>query len=197
MGVSCLSEIWKDIPGYIGFYQASDEGRIRSIEHTVTFTKHYEDKDVENTVTYPSKILTQTMTSGYLGVICSVNGVTSYPLVHRLVALAFIPNPENKPQVDHIDGDRTNNRPDNLRWVTNRENHASAIDKGEHISQQIYKKKPIRDVDTGEVFESMLDAEKRFNIPRGRISGAIKSGQRVYGHKFEILESKSKKLFDI
>lgn len=192
-----VDEIWRDIPGYRGLYQASSEGRIRSVSHVVNYVKHYDDKDVAANHKFTGKILSQTFTSGYLGCIISMDGKTSYPLVHRLVALAFVPNPENKPQVDHIDGDRTNNRPENLRWVTSKENHANTIDKGEHTSQQLYKKKPIRDVDTGEIFESMLAAEDKYSIPRGRISAAIKSGQRVYGHKFEIVSNKSKKLFNI
>lgn len=190
-----MEEIWKDIPGYEGHYQASSEGRIKSVEHTETFVKHYQYGDVENTVTYPSKVLSQNMTSGYLSVIFSVKGVTYYPLVHRLVALAFLDNPDDKPQVDHIDGDRTNNKPENLRWVTSKENHANAVKHGTHTSQQVYKKKPVRDVDTGRVFSSMLEAELEYGIPRGRISAAIKSGHRVYGHLFEVVESKPKSLF--
>ena len=193
---SYYGEVWKDIPGYQGYYQASNFGRIRSVEHTKTFIKHYSDgRDVENTVTYPSRILSQKMSSGYLGVTTSVDGVVSYPLVHRLVALAFLDNPDDRPQVDHIDGDRTNNKPENLRWVTSKENHANAVKHGTHTSQQVYKKKPVRDVDTGRVFSSMLEAELEYGIPRGRISAAIKSGHRVYGHLFEVVESKPKSLF--
>lgn len=181
-------EEWKDIPGYEGRYQASTEGRIRSVAHTVTFVKHYAGKDVENTVEYPSKILTPTLTSGYYGVIFSIDGKTKYPLVHRLVALTFVDNPDNKPQVDHIDGDRLNNRATNLRWVTSKENHANAISQFKHVTQLAGKRRPVKDADTGMVFNSMLDAETYFNIPRGRISNAIKSGQRVYGHQFELVK---------
>lgn len=190
-----MDELWKDIPGYEGYYQASSEGRIRSLDRVVEYVKHYNYGDVFAKHKMQGRILHQTMTSGYLGVVLQIAGKSHYPLVHRLVASAFVPNPENKPQVDHIDGDRTNNRPSNLRWVTSKENHANAIERGEHTSQQIYKKKRVRDIDTGEVFESMLAAENKFHIPRGRISAAIKSNQRVYGHKFELIGSNSKKLF--
>lgn len=189
-----MDEIWKDIPGYEGLYQASTKGRIRSVSHTRTYIKHYEDKDIEATHHFDGRILKQTYTSGYLGVLLSEGTTRKDALVHRLVALTFVPNPDNKPQVDHIDGDRTNNRPENLRWVTSKENHANSIERGEHTSQDPYKRKPVRDIDTGEEFPSMLDAEKHYNIPRGRISGAIKSGQRVHGHRFEIIEAKPKQL---
>ncbi len=190
-----MEEIWKDIPRYEGLYQASSLGRIRSLDHVVEYVKHYDYGDVVAKHFFPGKILSQNKTSGYLSCTLSTEGDHSYPLVHRLVASAFIPNPDNKPEVDHIDGDTTNNCVENLRWVTSRENAASSMSRGEHTCQNPYRKKSIRDVDTGEVFESMMDAEKRYNIPGGRISASIKSGQRVHGHKFEIVEKHPKSLF--
>lgn len=59
---------------------------------------------------------------GYQHYSLSENGVRVHAKAHRLIALAFVPNPEGKPQIDHIDGDKTNNAADNLRWVTNKEN---------------------------------------------------------------------------
>lgn len=190
-----MEEVWKDIPGYEGLYQASTEGRIRSLDRVTEYVKHYSYGDVPVKQRFYGKVLHQSLTSGYLGTIFQVDGKTQYPLVHRLVAMTFVPNPENKPQVDHVDGNRMNNRPSNLRWVTSKENHANAISKGKHTSQQIYRKKPIRDIDTGEMFSSMMEAEDKYGIPRGRISAAIKSNQRVYGHKFEIVGKRAKRLF--
>lgn len=59
---------------------------------------------------------------GYCRLTIKVNGKKKHYAVHRLVAIAFIPNPNNLPQVDHIDNDKSNNRVDNLRWVSNKEN---------------------------------------------------------------------------
>ena len=181
-----MEEIWKDIPGYEGLYQASNLGQIRSLDRVVEYVKHYSDRDVKAVHKFKGKVLKQTFTSGYLGVLLSIDGKTKDALVHRLVACTFVDNPENKPQVDHKDGDRTNNNADNLVWVTSRENHASTISRGSHTCQQLFKQKRIIDVDTGEIFDSMLSAETMYGIPRGRISSAIKSNQRVYGHKFEL-----------
>lgn len=180
-----MEEVWKDIPGYEGLYQASTEGRIRSLPHSVNYVKHYKDKDVQATHHFEGKLLKQVMTSGYLGVLLSVEGKTKDALVHRLVASTFVANPYNLPQVDHINQDRLNNKPENLRWTTARGNSRSSIAAGNHVSQRLFKQCRIKDVDTGEVFDSMLSAERFYSIPKGRISSAIKSGQRVYGHRFE------------
>ena len=98
-----MSEVWKDIPGYEGIYQASNTGKIKSL------SRKYHPKD---------KLLTPYNRSGYL----CVGLYKKYQFVHRLVAETFIPNPENKPTVNHKDGDRYNNYVENLEWATYSEN---------------------------------------------------------------------------
>ena len=101
-------EIWKDIEGYGGLYQVSNLGRVKSLNYNRTkkekILKPRSNKD------------------GYLNVNLYKEGRMKTCLVHRLVAKAFIPNPDNKSQVNHRDEDKTNNCVDNLEWMTRREN---------------------------------------------------------------------------
>lgn len=110
-------EVWKDIKGYEGLYQVSDYGRIKSVERTIKVvdnTRHPYVKRVISRILKPVKDST-----GYSVVSL---GKHNKKAIHRLVAEAFIPNPENKPHVNHIDGKKTNNVLTNLEWATVSEN---------------------------------------------------------------------------
>lgn len=113
-------EIWKPIPGYEGHYEASNQGRIRSVNKV---TPHPRNK----TMLLPrrGRILKSELDKcGYPVVTLSVNAKTRTYKVHRLVAMTFIDNPDNLPQIDHRNSIRYDNRPENLRWCTNQENTA-------------------------------------------------------------------------
>lgn len=99
------NEIWKDIPGYETLYQASNLGRVRSLKRKA-----------------PRILKLTPKGDGYLRVnLYSKEGKLKNWLVNRIIALTFIPNPENKPTVDHINMDKHDNRIENLRWATNSE----------------------------------------------------------------------------
>lgn len=98
-----MNEIWKDIEEYEGIYQVSNLGRVKRVTS--------------------GRILKEfKITKGYLLVSLYKNGSQSKKLIHRLVAQAFIPNPDDKPQVNHINEDKTNNLVSNLEWTTAKEN---------------------------------------------------------------------------
>lgn len=117
-------EIWKDIPGYEGYYQINESGAVKSLNHyrdnkgyrILKAHKHYK--------------------TGYMQVHLFKSTVHSFWQLHRLMAITFIPNPDNKPHINHKDGNRTNNSIDNLEWVTSSENHI-------HAYKVLHRKKPI------------------------------------------------------
>jgi len=117
-------EIWKDIDGYEGYYQVSNMGRVRSVDRVVEHNKGgYCQLKGRLLKLYTTK-------KGYDRVNLNKNGKIKFFLVHRLVTQAFIPNPESKPQVNHIDGVKTNNNVSNLEWCTPSENIKHSFESG-------------------------------------------------------------------
>ena len=107
-------EVWKDVVGYEGLYQVSNLGRVKSIGHK---NNHKDEIILKQSSNY----------IGYKVVTLCKDKVQKEVRVHRLVAIAFIENPQNKPYVNHIDGIKDNNHVSNLEWTTQKENmhHAS------------------------------------------------------------------------
>ena len=96
-----MKEIWKK--SIVNGYEVSNFGRVKNLKTNNIIKPDKEEK-------------------GYCRLSVKINGVKKHFAIHRLVALAFIPNPLNKPQVDHIDNNKSNNHVSNLRWVSNKEN---------------------------------------------------------------------------
>ena len=102
------NEVWKDIEGYEGLYQVSNLGRVRSLGH---------DKYHPGRMLKPGKDR-----NGYLFVNLYKNGEPKHCSIHRLVAIAFIPNPDNLPEVNHINEKKQDCRVENLSWVSRIQN---------------------------------------------------------------------------
>ncbi len=131
------NEIWKEIPNFEGYYEASNKGKIRSMQRSVP------NSEKGNRLSKAKEIAQNPTTrSNYLYVQLWKHNKVHRMSVHRMVALTFIPNPINKPEVNHIDGNKINNLVDNLEWVTSSENKRHALKTGlrkndAHVEKQI------------------------------------------------------------
>lgn len=129
-----MNEVWKDIKDFEGIYQVSTFGRVKRLSRkTINKGLLGEDKELQ----LKEKILNpSTISKGYKGIVLT-KGKKRYPKkVHRLVAEAFIPNPESKPQINHIDCNKSNNNVNNLEWCTNGENQKHAFLNGLNSSKK-------------------------------------------------------------
>lgn len=166
------TEQWKDIEGYEGLYQVSNEGRVKSLNYRQTKQEKILKAFKNN--------------NGYLLVGLCKNGKPIHKLVHRLVAEAFIPMVEGKQDIDHINSVRHDNRVENLRWCTPEENANNPITiervkavnrkKAEALSKKVYVYTADFNLLSG--FSSTADAARQLECSQGNVTltclGALK-----------------------
>ncbi len=149
-------EIWKDCRGYEGLYQVSNQGRVWSVRTQKCLSPQ------ENSFGYLRVLLT------------AKNGKAKKELIHRLVGIAFIPNPENKPQINHKDSNPKNNNVENLEWNTAKEN----INQSDRLRKVSHK---TRCVETGVVYQSVNDAARKLNLSSGHITEVCNGTRKTCG----------------
>ena len=183
-------EEWRDIKGYEGLYMVSNLGRVKSLVGSYGRTR--------------IKILDQKPDAhGYKRVALYKNGNKEYFKVHRLVAIHFIENPDNKPCVNHKDENKANNRVENLEWCTVAYNNCygnrlkkvskanKIANKGKKHSKETKEKirqssigrgtKKIICITTGEVFNSMVEASRKYNVQTAHLTNCCKGRRNTTG----------------
>lgn len=166
-----MKEMWKDIPGYVGLYQVSDLGRVRSVDRVIPRKN--------GPLPLKGKILKQFVkNSGRLEVHLSREGKWTHWLVHRLVAIAFLDNPNNLPQINHLNGDPRDNRLVNLEWCDQSRNEIHKIHNLKvKNSSLLYQPKKVVLVEEGRVFNSLGEACRITGIPLHILFNRLNSGK--------------------
>ena len=170
--------IWKPVVGYEGLYEVSNTGMVRSVERDIVnkngFITHRQSRLLK------ARIIGR----GYLSVALSKNNKVNYYSVHRLVAIAFIPNERNKIQVNHKDGIKTNNNVSNLEWTSQSENMRHALDNfdNKHL-------KRVMILETKEIFKSLAECARQKGLNQKCISECI-NGRNKTHKKYHFIKVK-------
>lgn len=172
------NEIWKDVVGFEDNYSISSLGRVIRKESVFISSNGRIRK-------FKERLLGGCLNKQYHFVALQKPGVSKKYPVHRLLAIAFVPNPFNLPQVNHINGIRGDNRVENLEWVTNEENSRHSrevLGKDTGIQNRV----PIICTNNGVRYESIVEAAKLIGISKNNISNVLRGRHsHTFGYKFK------------
>ena len=177
-------EIWKAIEDYEGIAEVSNYGRVRTLDRINNTGRRIKGKEKKLTL----------RNDGYYCVGLDKEGKNTNFKVNRLVAIAFVPNPKNKPFVDHIDGNRINDIYTNLRWVDAQENrnnkecikkHSQAL-RGQMAGNTNPSARKVRCIETGEIFDTMKEAAEKYNASISTICAVCNGRQKTTGFSEEL-----------
>lgn len=181
-----MNEVWKDIKGYEEYYQVSNLGKVRSLPRFVNGKNN-------SLVFRKGRIIVGGVMKYYKGVLLYKNNIRKTVKIHRLVAEAFLPNPNNLPQVNHKNGDKLDNRVENLEWCSAHENNLHKYKvlgyKGAKAWQGKFGKdhcssKIILQIKDGKIvaeFYGSCEAERKTNICNAHIRDCCKNKRKTAG----------------
>lgn len=185
-----MEEIWKDVKDYEGIYQVSNLGRVKVLPRK-------RKNGIKGSYIQKEKLMKPFISRRYKEVILRKDNKYKHFRVHRLVATTFIPNTENKPQVNHIDGNKFNNNADNLEWCTQSENQLHAYRTG--LQKPVYGRKnvlakPVIQLDLEgnyiKTYGSTMEAERQTGANHSNISRCCMKNKKyksVGGYRWEYM----------
>ena len=178
-------EIWRDIKNYEGLYQVSNKGRVKSLERIII------RKNGRKQIIRERVLKSKTERNGYVQInLSDCRGKRKLLSVHRLVCEAFHKNPENKPCVNHIDEDKTNNAASNLEWCTYKENNNHGTHNA-RVAESLRKPvaQYIPDGELVKAWESISEVHMKLGFAPSNISSAARGKYKTaYGYVWKYIE---------
>lgn len=168
---------WRAVVGYEGLYEVSSNGDVRSLP-TVSKARATKVRVLKPSI---DKI-------GYVYVSLTKDKKVKRCTVHRLVAAAFIDNPDGKEQVDHIDGNKGNNAVCNLRWSTRSENIRNPNTHWRISGENAVGARKVRCIESGAIYCSAAEASRSLGFKKLAVKNAIARGHKCGGYHWEYLE---------